>query len=69
MNFSHDTERRYIYGDNTDASGSEEKLIDTEKTVTSRRMCIVRDWSITPEVEMTGGGCALSTMGFELSEV
>ncbi len=69
MQFSHDIARRYIYGDETDASGSEDKLIDTEKTVTSRRMCIVRDWSITPEVEMTGGGCALSTMGFELSEV
>ena len=69
MQFSHDRERRYIYGDEKYASESEDKLIDTEKTVTSRRMCIVRDWSITPEVEMTGGGCALSTMGFELSEV
>ena len=37
--------------------------------LTSRRRCIVRDWSITPEIKIYGGGCSISTMGLEMCEV
>lgn len=69
MKFSHDTTREYVYGNDKPVSGNDEKISGTEMAKTSRRMCIVRGWSVTPEVEMTGGGCALSTMGLEIAEV
>ena len=37
--------------------------------LTSRRRCIVRDWSITPEIRIEGGGCSVSTIGLEIAEV
>lgn len=35
----------------------------------SRRQFIVRDWSVTPEIYLRGGGCSLSVMGLETAEV
>ena len=69
MNFSHEAIAEYIYDKLDSAYECEDKLIPSEKVITSRRQCIVRDWSITPEVKMTGGGCALSTMGLDIAEV
>ena len=69
MDFSHDTTREYVYGNDSPVSGNDKKISGTKMAITSRRMCIVRGWSVTPEVEMTGGGCALSTMGLEIAEV
>ena len=69
MDFSHDMNPKYVYGNDSPVSGNDEKISGTEMAITSRRMCIVRGWSITPKVEMTGGGCALSTMGLEIAEV
>ncbi len=69
MQFSHDTNPDYVNGHTEEISDSTGHLAGSGNAVTSRRMCIVRGWSITPEVEMTGGGCSLSTMGLEVSEV
>ena len=35
----------------------------------SRRQCLVRDWTIEPEIKMYGGGCSVSTLGLEMVEV
>lgn len=35
----------------------------------SRRQFMVRDWSVTPEIYLRGGGCSLSVMGLETVEV
>ena len=67
MNFSHDTTPKYV--SNHEVSVASEYAGGSGNAVTSRRMCIVRDWSVTPQVTMTGGGCSLSTMGLETSEV
>ena len=69
MNFSHETTPDYVNGHTENVSDSTGYLAGSGNAVTSRRECIVRDWSVTPEVEMTGGGCSLSTMGLEMSEV
>ncbi len=44
-------------------------LFPEGQVLTSRRQCIVRDWQITPEIKITGGGCSISTMGLEMVEV
>ena len=56
---------------NTEQSISEDTdpLFPENGVLTSRRRCIVRDWAVTPEVEMIGGGCAISTLGLEVVEV
>ena len=62
----------YIYDapNNTQkASEDDDPLFPSGGTMTARRRCVVRDWSITPEVKITGGCCALSTMGLEIAEV
>lgn len=62
----------YIYdapNDTQKASEDDDPLYPTGGTLTSRRQCIVRDWAITPEVKIYGGGCSLSTMGLETAEV
>lgn len=69
MQFSHDVKSESIYDVDDCAYDCNLELIPSEKVITSRRMCIVRGWTITPEVVMTGGGCALSTMGLEIGEV
>lgn len=51
------------------AYSDNDSLFSQSGVLTSRRQCIVRDWAITPEVEITGGGCALSTIGLETAEV
>ena len=72
MSFSHpDTPDRICDSPNDTQKAYEDSdpLIGAERVITSRRQCLVRDWTVTPEVEMTGGGCALSTMGLEIAEV
>ena len=62
----------YIYdapNDTQKAFEDNDPLYPTGGTLTSRRQCIVRDWAITPEVKIYGGGCSLSTMGLETAEV
>ena len=67
----------YIYGDPSDrssnyyqyASEDTDLLAPQGGTLTSRRRCIVRDWSITPEIVIEGGGCSVSTIGIEIAEV
>ena len=72
MSFSHDETPDRIYDSPNDTQAAYEDtdpLIGAERVITSRRQCLVRDWTVTPEAEMTGGGCALSTMGLETAEV
>lgn len=69
MQFSHDTTPDYVCDNDIEVYEKEENIGGEVKAVTSRRECIVRDWYVTPEVIMTGGGCSLSTMGLEMSEV
>ena len=69
MRFSHDVTEKSAFEDMDCAYDDESEIIPSEKVITSRRMCLVRGWTVTPEVEMTGGGCALSTMGIEMGEV
>ncbi len=50
----------YIYdapNDTQKASEDDDPLYPTGGALTSRRQCIVRDWAITPEVKIYGGGC------------
>ena len=61
----------YIYDPPNDtqyASEDDDPLFPPGNVVTSRRRCIVRDWAIAPEVEIKGGGCSLSMVGFEVVE-
>lgn len=44
-------------------------LVPQGGALTSRRRCIVRDWAITPEIVIEGGGCSVSTIGLEIAEV
>ena len=62
----------YIYdapNDTQYASEDDDPLYPDAGTQTARRQCIVRDWSITPEVSIKGGGCWLSMIGLEKVEV
>ena len=62
----------YIYdapNDTQYASDDNDPLFPAGSTLTARRKFIVRDWSVTPIIEITGGGCELSTLGLELTEV
>ena len=59
----------YIYDAPNDvqyASEDEDALFPEGGVLTARRRCIVRDWVITPEIKIHGGGCAISTLGFEM---
>ena len=72
MRFSGGGAIDYIYdapNDTQKAFEDDDPLYPTGGTLTSRRQCIVRDWAITPEVKIYGGGCSLSTMGLETAEV
>lgn len=69
MRFSHDVTEKCAYEDEDCAYEDEAEIIPSEKVITSRRMCLVRDWTVTPEVKMTGGGCGVSTLGLEMGEV
>ena len=62
----------YIYdapNDTQYASEDDDALFPDGGVLTSRRRCIVREWAITPEIKITGGGCSISTMGLEMCEV
>lgn len=59
----------YIYDDTDTAFDDDDPLFPPGNVLTSRRRCLVRDWAVVPEVEVEGGGCSLSTMGFEVVEV
>ena len=69
MNFRHAVTEECAFDDTSCAYDDESEIIPSEKVITSRRMCLVRGWTITPEIEMTGSGCAVSTMGLEMQEV
>ena len=72
MPFSYGGTVDYIYDAPNDvqfASDDDDPLFPEGSVLTSRRRCIVRDWSITPEVYISGGGCSLSTIGLDFSEV
>lgn len=62
----------YIYDppNNTQyACDDDDPLFPEGSVLTSRRRCIVRQWAIAPEVNITGGGCSLSTIGLDIAEV
>ena len=72
MPFSYSGTIDYIYDPPNDtqyASEDDDPLFPEGSVLTSRRRCIVRDWSITPEVRISGGGCSLSTIGLDFAEV
>ena len=72
MTFRNDGKVEYIYDSPNDtqyASEDNDPLFPDGGVLTSRRHCIVRDWAITPEIKIKGGGCAISTMGLEIVEV
>ena len=51
------------------ASEDTDPLVPQGGALTSRRRCIVRDWAITPEIVIEGGGCSVSTIALEIAEV
>ena len=62
----------YIYDAPNDvqyASEDDDALFPVGGVLTARRRCIVRDWVITPEIKIHGGGCSISTLGLEMVEV
>ena len=69
MPFSYSGSPDYIYDDTDCAYEDDDPLYSVGGTLTSRRRCIIRDWSITPEIRIYGGGCSISTMGLEMVEV
>lgn len=72
MPFKYGADVDYIYDSPNDtqyASEDDDPLFPDAGTLTARRRCIVRDWLITPEIKIYGGGCSLSTMGLEMCEV
>jgi len=72
MPFAYGGKADYIYdapNDTQYASEDDDDLFPNGGTLTSRRRCIVRDWSIMPEIKITGGGCSIATMGLEMVEV
>lgn len=72
MRFSGGGSPDYIYdapNDTQKACEDTDPLCPSGGTLTSRRQCIVREWAVTPEVRIFGGGCSLSTMGLETAEV
>ncbi len=63
-------DRIYDPPNDTDiAYEDDDPLFPEGSVLTARRRCIVRDWQITPEIRIYGGGCSISTMGLEVVEV
>ena len=72
MPFKSNGEADYIYdapNDEQYASEDDDALFPDGGVLTSRRKCIVREWAIMPEIKIVGGGCSISTLGFEMVEV
>ena len=69
MPFSIAGDVQYISEDNDCAYEDDDPLLPGAGALTARRRCVVRDWSITPEIIIKGGGCAVSTLGLEIAEV
>lgn len=62
----------YIYDPPNDtqyASEDDDLLFPEGGILTSRRRCIIREWSFEPLIEITGGGCSVSSIGMEVVEV
>ena len=62
----------YIYdapNDTDEAYEDDDPLFSSSGVMTARRRCIVRDWAITPEIIINGGGCSVSSVGLETVEV
>ena len=63
-------DRIYDPPNDTDiAYEDDDPLFPEGSVLTARRRCMVRDWQITPEIRIYGGGCSISTMGLEVVEV
>ena len=72
MPFSYGGDVELIYDPPNDtqyACEDDDPLVPTGGVLTSRRRCIVREWAITPEIKIRGGGCAVPTLGLEVAEV
>ena len=72
MDFNSGVDIDYIngYPNNVqDVCKDNDPLFPEAGVLTSRRRCLVRDWAITPEIEIKGGGCSISTLGLEVVEV
>lgn len=72
MPFTITGETEYIYDSPNDKqyiSEDEDLLFPDGSVLTSRRQCIVRDWQVTPEINITGGGCSVSSIALEMVEV
>ena len=70
--FSYSGTIDYIYdapNDTQFAFDDDDPIFSEGCVLTSRRKCIVRDWSVTPEINISGGGCSLSTIGLLSAEV
>ena len=62
----------YIYDPPNDtqyASEDNDPLFPEGNVLTSRRRSIIREWSISPEIKIEGGGCSISTLGIDMVEV
>ena len=60
----------YIYDDLDIVHDDDDSLFPTgEDVMTSRARFLVRDWTVIPELEITGGGFSISTIGFITVEV
>ena len=53
---------RLAYGNNSSVAGS-------HASGSARYRCLVRGWSVTPEVLMKGPGCTLRGLSMEVAEV
>lgn len=51
------------------ASEDDDPLFSKTGVMTARRRCIVRDWAITPEIVLKGGGSSVSSVGLETVDV
>ena len=72
MPFSSGLAEDYIFdapNDTQYASEDDDPLFPSGGVMTARRRCIIRDWAITPEIIINGGGCSVSTLGLEIVEV
>ncbi len=59
----------YVYDNHKCAFDDHDSLFPAGNTLTARRKFIVRDWAIVPEINITGGGCELSSLGLQIVEV
>ena len=59
----------FIYDDYDVAYEDDDTLIEANNIMTARQRCLVKGWTLSPEIKISGGGFELSTLGFETVEV